>query len=70
MRQQFDVRHPLFRPFWRRAVIVGAMSAWTVYEIVNGNTVWALAFGAASAYLAYEFFVVFDPKNYEDKGDP
>ena len=65
-RNQFDVRHPMFRPFWRRAVIVGLAGAWTTYEIVNGNWIWAGIFGAATAFLAYEWFIVFDPANYGD----
>lgn len=66
-RSQFDVRHPIFRPLWRRVVLVGLAAAWTSYEVVNGNWIWATVFGAATAYLAYEWFIVFDPKQYEDE---
>ena len=61
---QFEVRHPFFRPLWRRALFVGALSAWMVYEVVNQNWIWAAVFAAASAYLAYHWFLVFDPKDY------
>ncbi len=66
-RSQFDVRHPFFRPMWRRAVFVGALGLWTIYEISQANWVWAGIFGAATAYLAYEWFIVFDPKQYGDE---
>lgn len=69
LRTSFDVRHPFFRPLWRRGVFVGVLGLWTVYEIANGNWIWALVFGAAVGYLAYEFFVIFDPEDYGDKGD-
>ena len=65
-KNQFDVQHPFFRPLWRRALFVGAMALWTVYEIVNANWIWAGIFTAAVAYLGYQWFIVFDPKNYED----
>jgi len=69
MKSQFDVRHPFFRPLWRRAGFVGALGAWTLYELSNGNTIWAAIFGASTAYLAYHWFVVFDPKDYGDAGE-
>lgn len=64
----FDVRHPLFRPLWRRVVFVAAILSWTVYEAANANYVWAAVFGAAGLYLLWAFFLVFDPADYEDEG--
>jgi len=66
---QFDVRHKLFRPVWSRMLVVGVLAAWTGYEAINGHTIWALVFGAATAYLAYEFFVIFDPAKYGEDED-
>ncbi|MEL7117430.1 MAG: hypothetical protein AAGP08_17910 [Pseudomonadota bacterium] len=65
LKEQFDVRHPFFRPFWRRALFVGALATWTVYEVVNANWIWAGVFAVASGFLAYQWFVIFDPKDYE-----
>jgi hypothetical protein len=62
-----EVRHPFFRPLWRRGLFVGALAAWTGYEVVNANWIWAGIFAAAVAYLVYEWFVAFDPKNYGDE---
>lgn len=69
LRNSFDVRHPMFRPLWRRGVFCALILGWAVYEAISGNSVWALVFAGAGAYLVYEFFVVFDPKNYEPKAD-
>jgi multisubunit Na+/H+ antiporter MnhE subunit len=67
MKSQFDVRHPFFRPFWRRAVFVGVLAIWTGFELVSQNWIWGAIFGAATAYLAYHWFVVFNPKDYGDE---
>lgn len=69
LRSSFDVRHPFFRPLWRRAAFFGVIVVWACYEAYAGNSVWALVFGAAGAYLGYEFFIAFDPKNYSSASD-
>lgn len=61
-----DLRHPFFRPRWRRIAVVAVCLAWTVVEFIGGNPLWGTLFAAIGAYCAYEFFVIFDPKNYED----
>ena len=58
----FNVQTPFFRPLWRRVVTTLACLAWTAYEVTLGLTMWAIIFGAASVYLAWEFFVAFDPE--------
>jgi len=60
-----DVQSPVFRPLWLRVVIVGVCALWTLVEFSNDSGFWVLLFGAATVYLGYQFFVVFDP----DKGD-
>lgn len=64
-----NIRHPAFRPLWRRLLIVGLAGGWAMFEFVMGNQLWALLFGAIAAYCAYEFLVVFDPANYEESDD-
>lgn len=59
-------RHPFFRPTYRRVLTVGACLGWGAVELYLGNPVWAGLFGALGAYLVYQFFVVFDPKDYDD----
>ena len=63
MREQFEVRVPFFAPMWRRVAATGALGAWAVAELALGNPVWALVFGAATAWLAYSFFLAWrDPE--------
>jgi hypothetical protein len=65
----FNLHVPFFLPLHRRAWTTGLVIAWALFALWTGNPGWALLFGAAGAYCAYEFFVVFDPKNYKDKKD-
>ena len=67
MKTAFDVRHPIFRPFWRRALATGLCFGWALFEFSNGQAFWAALFAACGAYLFYEFFIRFDPADYEDK---
>lgn len=62
----FEVRHPFFRPFWRRAAVTGVCLGWAVFEWWNGAQAWALVFGTCGVYLFLQFFVHFDPKDYEE----
>lgn len=61
----FDVKHPFFRPFWRRALATALILGWAVFEWSGGAQVWAMVFGIAGAYLFLQFFVQFDPADYE-----
>ncbi|MCG6883664.1 MAG: hypothetical protein LJE62_07925 [Silicimonas sp.] len=63
----FEVRHPIFRPFWTRALFTGVISGWALFEWTNNSQVWAMVFGAAGLYLFLQFFVFFDPAEYEKK---
>jgi hypothetical protein len=57
----FDVQLPMFKPLWLRVLLVGFCLGWAVFEAVTGAVFWAILFGASGVYLAYQFFVVFDP---------
>ncbi len=63
----FEVRHPFFRPFWRRALATAICLGWAVFEWSNGAQVWALVFGTCGVYLFLQFFIHFDPKDYEKR---
>lgn len=69
-RNFLDLRVPFFRPLLPRLIVTGVTLGWTAFELVNGNLFWAVLFGAAGAWLVWEFFVVFDPANYEEKDEP
>lgn len=64
MKSAFDVRHPFFRPLWRRATLTFFTLAWAFFELLNGATLWAALFGACGIYLFYQFFIQFDPADY------
>ncbi|MDA9865358.1 hypothetical protein N9C96_01640 [bacterium] len=64
MKSAFDVRHPFFRPLWRRAALTVFTLVWAFFELSNGATLWAALFGACGAYLFYQFFVIFDRNDY------
>lgn len=67
MKDAFEVRHPFFRPFWRRALVTGVCLGWAIIELANGAAFWAILFGACGIYLFLQFFVRFDPADYETK---
>ena len=62
----FEVRHPFFRPFWRRALVTALVLGWTAFEWTRGAEIWAAIFGAAGVYLFWQWFVAFDPAEYEE----
>jgi hypothetical protein len=64
-----DVSHPWLKPLWRRALLTGAVLAWTAFEFSRGAVFWGILFGAAGLWLAYKYFIAFDPKDYE-RSDP
>lgn len=66
MSKTFNLRHPFFLPLWRRVVTTGITGGWALVELSAGNVFWAILFGAAALWCAYEFFVSFDPENFKD----
>lgn len=69
MKNAFEVRHPIFLPFWRRALVVGCVGAWTVFELIFGSVFWAIFVGACAVYLLRAFFINFDPAEFQEKQD-
>lgn len=62
-----ELRHPFFRPAWRRAATVAFCFAWAAVEVARGSAAWAVLFGGIGAYCLWMFFIAFDPADYEDK---
>lgn len=65
-KQLLDLRHPFFRPLWRRVLVAVLLVGWTIFEVFGGSMLWAVLFGALAVYTIREFFLVYDPANYED----
>lgn len=69
MHKLFDLRVPFFAPDHRRVLTMLAIFGWALAEVMVGSMVFAVMLAAVGAYCAYEFVIVFDPKNYEDPED-
>lgn len=61
------LRHPFFRQRWRRVATTIVLAGWSGFEFYMDNGVWAMIFVAITLVCFYEFFIVYDPKNYQDK---
>jgi hypothetical protein len=61
----FEVRHPFFRPAWRRALATAVCFLWAGFEMWNDAPIWAAVFAVAGGYLFWQFFVRFKPEDYE-----
>ncbi len=68
-RDPFKVRHSFFLPKSRRVITTVFCFGWACMELVLGNPIWFAIFTAIAGYLAYQFFVVFDPKDYAKSED-
>ena len=54
-----ELRHPFFRPLWRRITLIAVLAGWTVVEATAGNAVWALLMAGIGIYSSYVFFIDF-----------
>ncbi len=54
-----DLRHPFFRPVWRRVAVVIVLALWTVAELIGANFYWAALAGGLLVYVLYVFFLDF-----------
>jgi hypothetical protein len=62
----FNLQVPFFEPLWIRIATAVVVLGWAGFELITGSPGWAMMFGAAGAYAAYQFFVVWDPKEEDD----
>ena len=69
MRDILKLRSPFFLPMSRRVFTVAACLGWGGLEYAWGNSGWSAFFVALGLYLAYEFFLIFDEKNYQENND-
>ncbi len=61
----FDVQTSFYRPLWLRIILTGVCLGWAIFELSTGAAFWGVLFGAVGVFLAWQFFVVFDPKDDE-----
>lgn len=54
-----DPDHPVYKPLWRRLLIVGFCAAWAGFELYSGEIFWAIIVGALGAYAAYKLLFTF-----------
>ncbi len=62
----FDLRHRFFLPLWRRILIVVLMLGWVFMEITHESYTWAALVSALALYMAYQFFVVWNPEAWTE----
>jgi hypothetical protein len=55
-----DKDHPWFRPLWRRVLVVAICFAVALWDLSNGEFVWALIFGGLGGYAVYIFFIAWN----------
>ena len=60
---------PLSFGLWRRVVATVFCLAWAAMELATGAAMWAILFGAAGLYLAWQFFMVFSPAPDDEGGE-
>ena len=69
-RDPLGLHNPVFRPLWRRVAIVGLCFGWSLLELYWNSPFWFILFFALATYLAYEFFLKFDPEDHlENSGE-
>jgi hypothetical protein len=57
MKTFLDPNHPMFRRAWVRWATALAPLGWAGFELMLGNPMWAILFGAAGAYAGWVLIV-------------
>lgn len=65
-RDPLGLHNPVFVPLWRRIAIFGICIGWSLLELYWNSPFWFILFFALAIYLAYEFFLKFDPERYQE----
>lgn len=61
-----NLRHPFFLPLYRRILTTAVCAFWVVIELIYGGPFWALLIGLLTVWCIWEYFIAFDPANYQD----
>jgi len=58
MRKLIDLEHPFFKPVWVRIAVVAVCVLWGLFELSQGNGLWAVVFIGMGAICGYRFSVI------------
>ncbi|MGY6549150.1 MAG: hypothetical protein ACXIU7_09100 [Roseinatronobacter sp.] len=61
-----EVRHPFFRPLWRRLLVTGICALWSGVEFLIGSPFFGVLTGALALFCLYALFWRFDPAAFAD----
>ncbi|WP_439563182.1 hypothetical protein [Roseinatronobacter sp.] len=62
-----DIKHPFFRPLWRRVVVTLICFVWAGVEFAVGSPMFGILSGALGAWCFYQLFWRFDPAAFGDE---
>lgn len=57
-----ELQVPFFEPLWSRVLVTAICRGWAGFQALTGAPFWSILFGALGVYCAYQFFVVWNPK--------
>lgn len=60
-----EVRHPFFRPLWRRVAITAICLGWAVLEFAVGSPFFGVLSAALGVFCIVQLFLRFDPAAFE-----
>lgn len=67
-RDFLDLNNPFFKPLYIRVLVVTLTGLWGLFELLQGNSLWAAAFIGVAGYAGYRFFL--DPnRHFGEKSD-
>ena len=65
-----QLRHPFFKPVYRRVLVTALCFGWGLFEGYNGAMGWAAVFIGLALYCGYEFFWNWQDPDGPDQQDP
>lgn len=69
MKMNSDANHPWLRPLWRRVLVTAICFAIALWDLWNGDYVWALIFGGMGGYAIHIFFIAWNKDQPEKRDD-
>ncbi len=63
----FDVKHPMFKKPWIRALFIGVSTVLAVVEYFIDEPIWTVIFGGSALYLFWSFFMSKDKDYFQSE---